>query len=124
MTLPNGLTDEQVYVIYATQFANINVRLQDLVQAARDKDPSLITTILDDWQTADINKSRARLRLLVNQSAEVTQLVKDFLGANKNMTDALQNLQALPEAIADVTGLIDSAVSLGTSLIDKAPQKQ
>lgn len=121
MLLPN-LTDAQLRVIYATQFAEINVRIQDLVNAAQGN-PALTTQILNAWQDADINQGRALLRLFVNQGATIDQLTKDFLEADRQMKSALQNLEKPSHRIASVAGLINAAVTVGGELLDQAPRK-
>jgi len=123
MSLPTGLTDDQMYVIYATHFANIDVRVQDLVRAAEVNDPSLIPAIIQDWQKANANSGRARLRLFLNQSAAINQLIEDFLDADKKMAKALKDLQGLPNTIGKISGLINKAVAAGSSLIDQSPKK-
>jgi hypothetical protein len=117
----SNLTDEQIYVVYATEFANIDVRLQDLLNAAAGTNPPLAPGIIADWQTANINSGRARLRLFVNQGAAVDQLIQDFLTADESMAAALQNLQGLPAQIGNVANLINAAVTAGSTLIGGAP---
>jgi hypothetical protein len=123
MSLPTGLTDEQIYVFYATHYANIDVRQQDLVRAAEKNNPELVPAIMKDWRTARLNCKRARLKLFLNQSDAVDQLTKDFISADKKMAAALKDLQGLPETIGNIAGVITKAVAAGTALIGHATDK-
>lgn len=123
MSLPSNLTDQQLYVIFATHFATIDVHLQDLINTAQATKPELIPQILQDWQDADINQARARQRLFVGQSNEVKSLTENFVAADKAMRTAFGKLQSTAAGITKVAGFITGAVGAASTLLDKAPKQ-
>jgi uncharacterized phage infection (PIP) family protein YhgE len=112
------MSQEELFRILLAQFLTIDEHRDRLIEKAQTFEQA--QQVLNNWRQANLNQLEMGNKLLIQNSAELNDIVKELKTAQGKVDKALEGLQSSTAGLTELTSaltLIGKAVALGTQLV-------